>query len=273
MASLDTLEKVLAKAKRAKKHIRELDAALEVFDESHPYSVRTEDDPNTSERSYYVERVSVAPIPVLAIVGDVLQNARSTLDHLVHFLYRANKTIATPGQTGFYIADKPFQEDSPDFLRKVGGASKAAIKHIFDLKPYRGGNDALWRLHRLNNIDKHRLLIALGALYMAHTMPRSEIDDRLIHFLGASRADLEPEALGMHFLAAPAEAYKRFPLKAGDRLLTIPISEVNDNMTFHVEVAFNEPSVVVGEPLVKALNDMTNVVIEIVIGCSRTGLF
>ena len=37
--------------------------------------------------------------------------------------------------------------------------SKAAIAAIDALKPYRGGDDLLWQLHRLENVDKHRVLI------------------------------------------------------------------------------------------------------------------
>jgi|ERR1019366_760638 hypothetical protein len=273
MASIEVLNKALAKAQRAKKHVRDLDDALNAFDESHPYEVRTEDDPETLERSYYLKRIDSVPLPILAIVGDILQNARSTLDHLVHFLYVANKTKPVPGVTGFHIADAPFEYDAPEFARKVGGAGDVAVKRIFALKPYKGGNESLWRIHRLNNMDKHRLLIAVGALYGAHTMPRTEIDKRLSQFLGVSRADLEPDVIGSQFLTAPDSAYRKFPLKVGDKLLTIPISEVNENMTFHVEVAFNEPGVLVAEPLVKSLNDMANLVIEIVVSFSKAGLF
>ena len=37
-----------------------------------------------------------------------------------------------------------------------------AVKAIDRLKPYGGGNDFLWRLHGLNNIDRHRLLFTVG---------------------------------------------------------------------------------------------------------------
>jgi len=36
-----------------------------------------------------------------------------------------------------------------------------AIEAIDALKPYGGGNDLLWRLHELNNSDKHRLLFTI----------------------------------------------------------------------------------------------------------------
>lgn len=35
------------------------------------------------------------------------------------------------------------------------GMCPKAIKAIDALKPYKGGNDALWRIHELDNIDKH----------------------------------------------------------------------------------------------------------------------
>jgi hypothetical protein len=35
----------------------------------------------------------------------------------------------------------------------------AAIERIERLKPYKGGNDPLWRIHELDNIDKHRTLL------------------------------------------------------------------------------------------------------------------
>ena len=39
---------------------------------------------------------------------------------------------------------------------------RADAKEAIDaLKPYGGGNDFLWRLHDLNNIDKHRLLFTV----------------------------------------------------------------------------------------------------------------
>ena len=40
--------------------------------------------------------------------------------------------------------------------------SAAAIKHLDSLKPYKGGNEALWRVHELDNIDKHRTLFTIG---------------------------------------------------------------------------------------------------------------
>ena len=40
------------------------------------------------------------------------------------------------------------------------GMRKQAIDAV---KPYKGGNDSLWRLHQLNLADKHRFLITVGS--------------------------------------------------------------------------------------------------------------
>jgi hypothetical protein len=48
-----------------------------------------------------------------------------------------------------------------------------AIEAIDALKPYKGGNDALWRIHELDNIDKHRTLFTLAHdfLFTADWLP------------------------------------------------------------------------------------------------------
>jgi hypothetical protein len=49
-----------------------------------------------------------------------------------------------------------------DNARKVRGMRPEAVKEIDRLKPYKDGNDALWRIHELDNIDKHRTLFTCG---------------------------------------------------------------------------------------------------------------
>ena len=49
--------------------------------------------------------------------------------------------------------------------KDLKGATKAAITAVDAIKPYKGGNDTLWLLHALNNIDKHRLLIATASAF------------------------------------------------------------------------------------------------------------
>lgn len=46
----------------------------------------------------------------------------------------------------------------------MNGARQETFEAIDALKPYKGGNDPLWMLYRLNNIEKHRLLITVGSM-------------------------------------------------------------------------------------------------------------
>jgi hypothetical protein len=48
-----------------------------------------------------------------------------------------------------------------------------AIAAIDAAKPYKGGNEPLWRIHELNNIDKHRSLfsVAHDYLFVADWLP------------------------------------------------------------------------------------------------------
>jgi len=58
-----------------------------------------------------------------------------------------------------------------------------------------------------------------------------------------------------------------FPLKIGDELfIDAPDAEVNEKMQFVFEVAFGEPQIVEGEPLLETLRQLTKLVDGIVPG-------
>jgi len=56
-----------------------------------------------------------------------------------------------------------------------------------------------------------------------------------------------------------------FPLKTGDELLTIPGSEVEEELKCNFIVAFGEPGVGEGKPLLETLQQMVNLVDNIVL--------
>ena len=82
MGNLDIVVRLTLKLERAKKHILDLESEWTTFLKTKPYHVVFKDDLQTGERIYYVERVNDIPPVILVIVGDVLQNLRSALDHL-----------------------------------------------------------------------------------------------------------------------------------------------------------------------------------------------
>ncbi len=55
------------------------------------------------------------------------------------------------------------------------------------LKPYRGGNDALWLLSQLDNASKHRLLLSVGKIVMCHAdwVAEMSLSDVFMYKLGS----------------------------------------------------------------------------------------
>lgn len=152
------LELVRAKANRAEQHINDLEVIVQNFLDSYPYEVSLNYNSHTRENEWYLTRTTDIPIAISVIAGDALQNLRSTLDHLVWQLTLVNNQPPRPGVTGFPITETAQEYSTTKIRRKIEGVGQIAAAAIDALKPYSGGNDPLWRLHCLNNIDKHRLI-------------------------------------------------------------------------------------------------------------------
>ncbi len=259
----ERLASIRIKIERAKKHIRDLEVEVRSFLDSQPYKVGAKRNPETRQLVYYLLSVQDAPPTIAAITGDVLQNLRSALDHLAYHL----AVIGTGGKGPFRHIYFPISENAAKYKTerpgKVKGMRQDAIKAIDAIKPYGGGNDTLWHLHRLNNVDKHRLVITVGSAFHSvnvgahgrHAM------QKLVEQVWLEEDIVLPE---IDVYVRPAD--RLFPLKAGDELLiTDPDTEVNEKMQFVFEVAFGEPQIVEGEPLLKTLQQMIDLVDNIVL--------
>src|SRR5271169_2770154 len=124
---LDVVDRLTAKAKWAKQQIGNLELVLrKTFPRTKPYGIRFEDDLNARERTYYVVSVPDVPLPISLMAGDILQNLRSSLDHLATHLVHRNGGKVT-GLTCFPIADSATEYMTPRFRRKVHGMGEDAI--------------------------------------------------------------------------------------------------------------------------------------------------
>jgi hypothetical protein len=135
------------KLTRARKHIEELRAAIAAFFATQPYEIMQEEDTSTGDLIYRLRIHHEVPDDWSLIVGDILHNMRSSLDHLAWRLVELNNKI--PGRhTQFVIsADQAaFQRAAQTNLR---GVSQTAMTFIENLHPYRGGDDLLWQLMNL----------------------------------------------------------------------------------------------------------------------------
>ena len=199
------------------------------------------------------------PFEIVAIVGDALHNMRSALDHLVYQL------ILTAGKNptrkaAFPIADGAAEYGSPFFRRKIDSMRKDAIDAIDALKPYKGGNDTLWRLNQLNNIDKHRLLVTACSMISARSMTPSERAKILTRHAGSYPGQPAPDLKNTLTGMVPP-----LPVKTGDKIWTVAHSELEEDAKFRFEVAFDEPQIMQRKSIIETLHEMANLVGKIIL--------
>ena len=253
MAAVDQIR---LKLKRADRHIQELEAALLAFRRNNPYKVDTKEDEQTRSLVYYITQAEEIPAAISLVAGDTLQNLRTALDHLAWQLTPASSRNS---QTAFPISDDATKY-SLEKGRKIKGIPKAAIDAIDATKPYKGGNDRLWQLHKLNNIDKHRLLVTVGASFRSVNVAPHVIGMMLKAGV-AMHLGLKPEAaLQMPDIHLRPDD-NLFPLKVGSELfIDAPGAEPNPKITFQIDVVFGEPGVCEGEPVLETLKNMSSLV-------------
>ena len=155
-----------AKIERAKKHVREFEAAvagLVVSSTTHPDVIVTESEPKSGNVRYKLAKIPCVPDQVTAIAGDAIHNIRSSLDLLMSQLVK--RRTGQPGSIYF-----PSGSTREKFEARCNSEVKPCVdedslKLIMATEAYRGGaGDAAWRVHRLDIEDKHRVIYELGSI-------------------------------------------------------------------------------------------------------------
>jgi hypothetical protein len=251
---------VTLKVKRAKEHITELDGEIKRFLETKPYKVAVKIDPQTRKPVYCVSSVDPTPQCLPLIAGDIIQNLMSALDHLAYQLVCSDTGDNPPNPNWIYF---PIQDDAAKYEAKKRGKIEGARQETFDaidaLKPYKGGNDLLWMLYRLNNIEKHRLLLTVGS-HAAGVELSQLMAPRLSRIVSAEAIEAFAK-LGLYL--NPAD--KGFPLKAGFELYIGGVDEEpNPNLQFRFDVALSEPGITESKSLLESLHQLTTLVEGIV---------
>jgi len=257
-----SLESVRLKIERAKQHVENLDRVIRVFRDSRPYKVIGKENYEATELEWVLTQAEEIPADVSLIAGDAIQNLRSALDYLACSLVIANGSKPIDGVTAFPISDSLPKHQAAMRGRKVEGMSQPAIAAIDALHPYQGGWVTLWRLARMSNIDKHRLLLSAASAVISQTLLAKHRKQLLETYLGSYPNATElPDLAGT--VIKPDNA--RFPLKVGEVFLSLPKAEMENNFTFSLGVAFNEPSCgVVGDSILDAMTSFVACVEKIV---------
>jgi hypothetical protein len=227
---------VRVKIERAKKHLVDLERELRSKSRSkYTKLIMTHEDPQTGEQSRRFQVVRTAAFNSIATAGDVIQNLRTALDHL------ANQLILVAGNhptsANCFPISKDFTAYEKDKARRVEGMRAEAKEAIDRVKPYGGGNDFLWRLHRLNIIDKHRLLFTVDNYFVYSA-------DWINHWSGFNTFTVnasQPDFAGL------------FSRKEEDKI------------QLRLSNALGEAKILQGDPLLPALQQLVNVVEDLVL--------
>jgi hypothetical protein len=148
---------------RAKKHATELETSYIGFINSNPYMRAVDLDVNGVTKLHKIKLVKPFPEELSDITTDAFDNLRSVLDQTVYAASIASG--GTPPEfTVFPISVSA--KHWKDLAR--GGICKYVPGDIVTLfrrfKPYKGGDDSLWGLNKLRNVNQHAILAPLGPL-------------------------------------------------------------------------------------------------------------
>lgn len=250
----DPLAGIRSKIEWTKKHIRDLEEVVQSFLATDPYPVIADYNPDNRELQCKVTHIRDVPTDVAQIAGDALCGMVSILDHLAYRLWRKGGGAGDGRHVYFPITSKTtLAEHKTARQRKVQGIPAPIIAAMDAIEPYKGGKGhQLFVLNELNNLSKHRDLIAVGAQFAKAALVPGPVPSAFMSGSG-----------GMIFKAAPA----RCPLQVGDVVFSstgIAKIEGNPQINFGFEIALNEPQIIQSKPIIETIHQLLGLVDAIV---------
>lgn len=243
------------KVERAKRHIRDLEILISVFKKGIKPPIKKANT-QLGQHDYVFTETNGIGYDIPMRIGEVLQNLRSALDYIVCALILNNNCVPTR-HSGFPIAT-----DADEYERirnrKIQGVRQDVANAIDEIKPYKcNGCRELWMLRRLNDREKHRLLVAAAIGFRA---TKTTLGPRPTRTMSGGRRSGGVQIIGPTVWDADVTpAHRVFPLKNGQVFFSQPL-DVNEDPKFLFDVAFNEPEVIQGDPVLPTLHQLTQLV-------------
>lgn len=261
MTAAERLATIQVKIDRAKLRFAEVSQLNASFFSARPFRVEHKRDVDSKRLIYFLSTAPAAPIPLMVTAGEVLHSLRSALDHLAYHLVQVGTGNPGPhprAQFPMFDSFAKYMDDRRAKKSRLSGMRQAALAEFDALRPYAGGRDILWRLDKLNNIDKHRVLLTAGAAYRSVNIAPSIAE----HLTGFSQAATDLMRR-MNIPLLPAD--RMFPLMPGMSLFADAPDAKPIEMQFKFELAFNEPPVCVDLPVLNSLDEMISEVQQVTV--------
>jgi hypothetical protein len=159
MASLNSVE---LKIFRATQHFDSVKSELREYFQSNPGKMIRQPHSREDEAIFRLITDDPSPARFGLIIGDALQNLRSSLDYLVWELVLA-ANVQPNEKNMFPICSTIERFDDQVRRGRLNGVSPDAVTEIQSLQPYHLGKDfaksILWAIDELTNINKHRRIL------------------------------------------------------------------------------------------------------------------
>jgi hypothetical protein len=156
----DKLASTKLKLDAADSHIKDLVVLINAFYTTDPKPVRSYVDIEGDKQVFKVEHLRDLPGTIYTRIGDALSNTRSSLDHLAGALAVRNGQPANHSNFPIAGSKEKFESKKLQGEQKFGAEAWAMIG---ELNPYRGGNDLLWSLNTLRNMDTHETVVPIAS--------------------------------------------------------------------------------------------------------------
>jgi hypothetical protein len=214
------------KIERAEEHIRNLEEQIAAFLAKQPYRLIVAPGDAADQQSIKVEIREALPTSISLIAGDAAHNLRASLDHLACDVVSING-----GSTKdvYFPISKEYSKLNKTVSNRLGHATTAVRAFVEKLEPCAAGNKALYGLHRIDIVDKHIVILAIG-----HVMSVSST------FIGKGVLTIIPETLSTQLI------------QNGDIIAKIQrLAWLNDGVEVpaEFEIAFGADTAFPGEPM------------------------
>lgn len=183
------------KIRRANDQIDEIEREVSALFEGQAYALVIERDPKSGDRLAKIKLSRCIPDSLFLLIPEAIYHLRSTLDQLMVAIARGT---GIENCSHIYF---PFGETADQIERatqtlkgqkgKMVGIPPDVQKMVVDLRPFKGGNEPLWALSRLSNVDKHTGLVPIGAVNAGILMRNLHVRNAKVGIMltGESRLD------------------------------------------------------------------------------------
>ena len=162
-----------SKIERANRHIDELEAAISAFRSSDKHRFVFEKDASGGIAKVSHESSAEVLEVVSLITGDVVHNLRATLDHIMFEVVTSLDPTVDPDIIKFPISNNENAIKTALQKAEIQTAMStplgAEISRVIlnEIKPYGALDNAICAVSKLDNIDKHRLVLATFGIVAA----------------------------------------------------------------------------------------------------------